>query len=387
MTLQIAYAFVVVVSSLDGRSDSKRVLVTPVYTGSVQVYVNTTFTRFNLGSKLIVRGHLFAPFPVTSEWSVSTPLGVLVPYKALTSKLTNFTFASTESYIDFPLAFKAGTFTGGNSYSFRLTAYPVGSPKLATFSEITLQANKLPTGGYLVAVPTTGFALVTKFLISTPGWTSDVENLPLRFSFSYTVSKDLSKNYLTLTSPSLKAYTTSTLPPGLSTLENVVTLQSRATDYLLSSATATTEVSVTLEPATDLLQTLDSSLTAAFEVGNINQAYQAVNNVSFVYFVRCRMAIIMHSGTCQGIPSILPATSFISSLSSPLFRNFSQIATSANVVDCSSAPNCTSLNRDHCFKTHGTCSNCFEGYSGNLIVNLATQLLYFDFLIFHRLIT
>jgi REJ domain len=301
MTLQIAYAFVVVVSSLDGRSDSKRVLVKPEYTGSVQVYVNTTFTQFNPGSKLVVGGHLFAPFPVTSAWRVSSPLGAPVPDEALTSKLTNFTFASTESYIDFPLAFKAGTFTGGNSYSFRLTAYPVGSPKLATFSEITLKANKLPTGGYLIAVPTTGSALVTKFLISSPGWTSDVESLPLRFSFSYTVSKTLSK-YLTLASPSLKAYTTTTLPPGLSALNHRITLKSRATDYLLSSATATTEVSVTLEPTTDLLQTLNSTLTAALEVGNVNQIFQAVNNVSSVYFIRCRMATMMHSDNCHGIP-------------------------------------------------------------------------------------
>ena len=286
MTLLTAYAFVVVVSSLDGRSDTKTVLVKPEYTGSVQVYVNTTFTQFNPGSKLVVGGHLFAPFPVTSAWSVSTPLGFSLPDEALTSKLTNFTFASTETFIDFPLAFIGGTFTAGNSYSFRLTAYPVGNPKLATFSEITLKANKLPTGGYVMAVPTTGFALVTKFLISSPGWTSDVESLPLRFSFSYTISKTLSK-YLTLASPSLKAHITTTLPPGLSALNHRITLKSRATDYLLSSETATTEVSVTLEPATDLPQTLNSTLTAALEVGNINQIFQAVNNVSLIYTTEC----------------------------------------------------------------------------------------------------
>ena len=282
MTLQTAYAYVVAVSSLDGRSDSKTVVVTPEYSGSVKLYLNTSLTRFNSGSKLIVRGYLYAPFPVTSMWSVSTPLGVPLPYKALTSKATNFTFASTEGYIAFPLGFEGGTFTGGSTYSFRLTAYPVGSPKLATFSEVTLNANPLPTGGYLIAFPTSGSALVTKFLISTPGWTSNAESLPLRFSFSYTVSTRLSK-YLTLAAPSLKAFITTTLPPGLSALENMITVQSRATDYLLSSATATTAVSVTLDPAVDLSRTLNSSLTAALEVGDVNQIYQAVNNVSFIY--------------------------------------------------------------------------------------------------------
>ena len=77
---------------------------------------------------------------------------------------------------------------------------------------------------------------------------------------------------------------------------------------------------------------------------------------------------------------LLPRSSALSFFFYPLFWTFTQIATSANVVNCSSAPNCTSLNREHCFKTHGTCSNCFEGYSGNLFLKVATQLFYLDFL-------
>ena len=280
MTLQTTYAFTVVVSSLDGRSDTKTVLITPVYTGGVELSVNASFTRFNPGSKLVVSGRLYAPFAVTSEWSVLSPLGVSLPFEALTSSQTNFSFASTESLIAFPVAFSAGTFTPGNTYSFRLTAYPVGSPRQGTYSEITLKANSLPTGGYLVASPKSGIALVTQFTIAAPGWTAEAENLPLKYSFFYTVT-ELSR-YLTIASSSLKAYTTTTLPPGLSALQHVITLQSRATDYLLSSASATGNVSVTLDPSVDLSKTLNSSLTAALAVGNINQIFQAVNNVSGV---------------------------------------------------------------------------------------------------------
>ena len=278
MTLQTSYAFVVVVSSLDGRSDSKRVVVSPVNAGGVLLYVNTTFTRFNPSSKLILRGLISASFPVTSAWSVLTPLGESLALDALTSKLKNFTFAGTEGFVAFPLGFKAGTFSGGSTYSFRLTTFPVGNAKLSTFSEVTLRANLPPTGGYLVAVPTSGSALSTKFLISTPGWTSDVDSLPLKYSFAYTVSEQLSK-YLTLVTPNPKTYTTTTLPPGLSALRYQITLQSQAIDYFLSFATATTAVVVTLEPGIDLSRTLNTSLTAALAVGNINQVYQAVNNV------------------------------------------------------------------------------------------------------------
>lgn len=277
MSLQTTYAFVVVVSALDGRSDTKRVLITAVDTGGVKLYVNTSLIRFNPGSKLIVSGRLFASNAVTSMWSVLSPLGVSLSFKALTSVQTNFTFASTNSYISFPVAFKGGTFTPGCRYSFRLTAYPMGHPKQRTSSEITLKANSLPIGGYLVTAPSSGIALVTQFTISTPGWTAEAENLPLSYSFSYTVSE--LAQYLTLATSSFRAHIVTTLPPGLSALQFVITLQSRATDYLFSSATATNNVTVTLDPKVNLSSSLNISLSAALVIGNINKIFQAVNNV------------------------------------------------------------------------------------------------------------
>jgi REJ domain len=281
MTLQVAYAFVVVATSLDGRSDSKRVLVKAVSAGSVQLYVNSTVTRFNPKAKLIVGGHLLASYAVTSVWSVLTPLGVPLPYDALTAKQSNITFTGTEGYMSFPLGLQGGVFTAGSSYSFRLTAYPVGNPKLATFSEITLIANLAPVGGYLLVVPSSGSALVTKFLLTTPAWTSTADSLPLVYSFAYTVSPLLSK-YLTVASPSLKAHTISTLPPGLSALNNMITVRSKATDLFSSSSIALTDVSVTLDQSTDLSQVLNISVSDALSVGNINQVFQAVNNVSII---------------------------------------------------------------------------------------------------------
>lgn len=281
MTVQVAYAFTVVVTSLDGRSDSKRVLVKAQGAGSVQLYVESTNTRFNAMSKLIVGGHLLAQSPVSSVWSILTPLGVTLPYEALTSKQSNFTFTGTEGYVSFPLGFQSGVFTSGNSYVFRLTAYPLGNPKLSTFSEITLQANLAPVGGYSMVIPSSGSALVTKFLITAPGWTSTADSLPLKYSFSYTLSKLLSK-YLTIATPSLKVHTTTTLPPGLSALNFMVTVRCMATDLFLSSSTATSDVSVTLDQSTDLNQVLNSSISDALAVGNINLIFQAVNNVSFM---------------------------------------------------------------------------------------------------------
>jgi REJ domain len=279
MKLQTTYAFVVAVSSLDGRSDSKTILITPEYTGDIKLIVKASLTRFNPGSKLIVSGRVLAPFTVTSVWSVLSPLGVALPFPALTAPQTNLSFSSPSNYIAFPIAFIGGTFTAGSSYSFRLSAYPAGNTKKGTYTEITLKANSHPTSGYLMVEPRSGTALTTQFLVTAPGWTAEAENLPLRYSFSYTVSTTLSK-YLTLKSSSLKAYTTTTLPPGLSALKNVITVRSKVTDNLLSSSTATGNVTVTVDPSVDLTRTLNSSLTAALAVGNINLIYQTVNNVS-----------------------------------------------------------------------------------------------------------
>ena len=54
MSLSANYAFAVVVTALDGRSDSQKVLVSPAYNGSVQVSITTSYVTFNPGAKLIV---------------------------------------------------------------------------------------------------------------------------------------------------------------------------------------------------------------------------------------------------------------------------------------------------------------------------------------------
>jgi REJ domain len=279
MKLQNTYAFVVIVSSVDGRSDSKTILITAEYTGDIKLIVKASLTRFNPASKLIISGRVLAPFPVTSIWSVLNPLGVALPLPALTSPQTNLSFSGSSNYVAFPVAFIGRTFTAGSTYSFRLTAYPVGNTRKETYTEITLKANTPPTSGYLVVTPRIGTALVTQFLVTAPGWTAEAENFPLRYSFYYTVSTTLSK-YLTLSSSSLKAFTTTKLPAGLSSLQNVIMLRSTVTDNLLSSSTATGNVTVTVDPSVDLSNALNTSLTEALAVGNIDLIYQTVNNVS-----------------------------------------------------------------------------------------------------------
>ena len=279
MSFNTTYAFVVGVSSRDGRSASQTVTVTPTSTGSAQLSITTSFTKFNSGSKLVVNGYLSATYAVTSVWSVYDTLGVPVPFTALTPITKSFTASDASAQITFPLSIAAGVFTGGGLYSFRLTAYPTSDSKSQTFTQIVLTANSPPTGGYVTALPTVGSALVTQFVVSSPGWTADAANFPLSFSFAYRLSS--ASTYLTLGASSLRAFTTSSLPAGLSTERNLITLQSQATDIFLSFGSATSTVGVTLSATTNVSLVLTTGLSSAFSSGNINLAFQTVNNVSY----------------------------------------------------------------------------------------------------------
>lgn len=201
-----------------------------------------------------------------------------VPFTALTSISKSFSAVDAENSITFPLSIDGGVFPAGVAYSFRLTAYPVGNAKLPTFTEIVLTANSLPTGGYVSAVPSAGDALVTQFTISSPGWTADVSSFPLSYSFAYRLSS--ATTYLTLAASSLRAFTTSTLPAGLASESSLITLQGTAVDIYLSYGTAKSTVSVTLSANTNVSHILSSGLSSAFSSGDVNLAFQTVNNVS-----------------------------------------------------------------------------------------------------------
>lgn len=75
---------------------------------------------------------------------------------------------------------------------------------------------------------------------------------------------------------------------------------------------------VQLSARTNVTKVLSSALSTAFTSGNINLAFQTVNNV----------------------------------------------ANSVNSIDCSLAPNCTALHRVRCLTTRNTCGSCLANYKG-----------------------
>ena len=284
LSLSVTYAFHVAVtppslsSSGERRMDSKIVRVTPLPGKGAIVRITANTTRFNPKAKLVINGLVSASFAVTSSWHVYDSMGVLGPLNALTPITRSFNAVDVFSSVTYPLSVAAGVFKGGKQYTFRLLASTAEDTSAeSAFSEITLTANSPPTGGYVVTEPPSGDALSTPFLLSTPGWATDVTCYPLSYSFTYRLSKR--SLYLSLASSSLRSFTIAPLPAGLSSLNGHITVQAEAMDIFESSDVAVSTVQV-LEGSANVSEYLSSSLLAAFLSGDKNKVFQAVNNVS-----------------------------------------------------------------------------------------------------------
>ena len=277
MSLTKVYAFTVVVLSMDNRSDSRTVIVSPSQ-GTAQLSITSSFTRLNPSAKLVLASSISADYPVDFTWSVLTALGAPLDVPSLTNKLISFPGSAELSAISFPFSVIGGIFSPGKAYIFQLTASSAGDAANTTFSQITVTANLAPTSGRIVSSPTNGSALVTQFTVSSPGWTTDAASFPLSYAFSYGML-NTSAN-LTIAVSSLRPYTITMLPAG------VIILQTQVTDVYLTLATAVKIVVVTPAPAVNVSHVLIASLATAFAAGNINLAIQTVNNVSILRFSR-----------------------------------------------------------------------------------------------------
>jgi REJ domain len=186
------------------------------------------------------------------------------------------------SQVSYALGIQSDVFAAGKSFTFRITAHPSDSPAALSFSEVVLTANSPPTAGYVFCTPSLGVALQTSFLILSPGWTTDSSSFPLSYSFSYRLSP--ASVSLIITTRSLRAFVSSSLPAGLPSLNNSLTLQIEAFDIFYTSGTASTEVVVT-EGSPDTPDYLKNGLETAFFAGNVDLAFQSINNVRFFFII------------------------------------------------------------------------------------------------------
>ncbi len=321
LSSSITYLFEVVVTSADGRSDSKEVYIAPSQSGAPYVLISSIISKVNHNTKLSLQGYVSANYSVQADWLVYDSTGSSVSIDSLTKSSKYFQKADVESTVSFPIAVSPYSFTAGVTYVFKLYAYPPTDVTLGSYTQMSITINSPPTAGSIGATPLTGGqALVDDFTMYSSGWVDDVEDYPLQYSFWYQLASILDEQVLA--KYGFLSSLVTTLPPGLDNQDGLIRLIGFVKDSYGAESYATTSVESILSDPIDvsfLGSLLESSLASAFLSSNNDLAIASINN----------------------------------------------IAATMNAVNCTKAPSCSALYRDDCgADMDHVCGSCFSGYIG-----------------------
>ena len=291
----------------DVRSSYTDVTVTVLDFGQPTVTIATSFTsRFNPDQVLRVKGVITAvPLEdAACTWTAKSRSGNDIDMTTIALTPLAKTVPASQSE-DFMLAIYQNTLPVGLTVVLTLTC----KRSVAT---VLVEVNGPPRSGSFSINPSSGTEFDTTFVFSGSQWFD--EDLPLTYSFTFGVSR------LTIKPVGESSYTESSLSAGdqSSGFQQVCYLN--VYDSLLLG----TEVSKTVV------------------VKRLNASPSELND---------KLSDALDSSISSTDPSVL--RSFLSVASSML-----------NFVDCSRAPNCTSLYRSTCQSTPSTCGSCLPKYIG-----------------------
>lgn len=187
----------------------------------------------------------------------------------------------------------------------------------STFASAAVSTNGPPIPGRFQVTPVNGVELNTIFSLIALVWID--EDLPTTYQFGFISPSTLTS--LTLLGRSENTYVSSVMPAGTKELDNNnINCLLQVYDVYNSSTSANSAIIVTP------LSNKDSAIStiAALLQNSTDEA------------------------TVDDIKAILSVASTV-----------------LNRVECSTAPNCTTLNRGNCFLTVNTCGGCLTGYQGD----------------------
>eukprot|EP01039_Chlorochromonas_danica_P001522 gene1522-1660_t len=245
--------------------------------------------------------------------------------KMISSAYPKSVLANHLTYVNLHLS--AFSLVGGSTYTFSLSCQTISDARssgrrLASLdtsvnSSVSIQVstNNPPTGGRLSVSPSSGYALNTSFMISTDMWVDT--DLPLSYTFSFlsSTSGGASNVFLPLKTKSAMNRITAILASanGVDKGTNVSVIAEDA--YNASSGRVQAKVHI-IPVSSSSLSSSASSLLSQKNGMSVDELQNVISAVTTV----------------------------------------------VNVVDCSAAPNCTSLHRDSCQSTANTCGACYTSY-------------------------
>ncbi|RYH22829.1 hypothetical protein EON65_18700 [archaeon] len=323
LTLSDQYSIVLTVTSQDGRSGSKSILIGKLNsTVASSSAIKSTFEATNSQFPLSVYGFVQAPVAVTSSWQAFLS-GTELDLQSMTVTPIerNFTDNSATNSVPYPLQLNANDALFGSTAIFRLSSYRQGTNSLLSYSDIMVVIAPTPVGGSLSVTPSQGVGFNQLFTMVTSSWVDDSSSsYPLQYDFRYLASSS-SVSPLTIQSLSVLSSATSTLPSGVAQESFRVTIIVRAFNYYQAFGTLSQQVTVTSVPS-------NFSFTSYLQAG-IAQARNTSNNDLLLTTVNNVISIV-------------------------------------TVVNCTAATAsyCASLNRAPCSTVPQTCSSCQNGFSG-----------------------
>jgi hypothetical protein len=131
-----SYAFTVVATASDGRSDTKTATVTPADLDAADVEIVRIFSVYDVG--VVLDGTLKARSACRAAWTVSDTQGALVKVESLTPQSTTFSAEDAIQKIPYSLSIESGLLSAGKTYIFRLTGYLSDRENIASFAEVAL---------------------------------------------------------------------------------------------------------------------------------------------------------------------------------------------------------------------------------------------------------
>ena len=306
------YLFTVYFQSPDGYSDSKSVSVTVLSVLVPMVHLEETTDIINPTSRFTLDCSITSTTSVRAAWSCSN-CGFGLSDSSASEYISAYLPAGT---IPFPLVLPAYTLQKGKAYSFSMSVKYL-TTNATSVSTVTIITNSPPTGGSLSVTPPTGTATNTTFYYTTSFWVDDIYDFPISYVMMYyavdSASAVIVKNIDTST------FTSAVMGQGQQSNDYKVTCVVVATDTFAASANASMQVAVFPMRLTSSLSTsLSASLAGA--------------HASFSAFT--------------------------------VLQVVGSVATLANTVNCSSAKNCSALNRQVCSGTAHTCGPCLTNFVG-----------------------
>jgi hypothetical protein len=285
-------------------SSSIQINILPSLYPTITLYSATTKVNPSQSLKLLGTINLPSKMKGNATW-INKNLDLT---KVTSTPITQL-FSGDSLSVSIYFSLNANALIAGSTYSFALKCQL--SNGIQSTNTISVLVNSPPTPGTFQLVPTKGEEAHTPFSFQCNNWVD--ADLPLSYQFGY-LSFSGSSNLLTRTLSQLP-YTSTVLPAGLKSNNEMITCTADIYDSLHANSSVTNKVQVTASITANLSMLVNTNL---------------------------------NSRTIVSVDDLVRGTTVASSL--------------LNKANCSHAPNCTALHRLPCSTTSHSCGSCLPSY-------------------------